>query len=118
MDRFSITQAIQPKTNDGQSPTCLQPGARGDTRPSSTASSRTPRVSSTRPCSGVGGHEWTTTHLEGAWACISGHDNGPVRTLIDQNLWAAAARLEDISGTHETDGDSSADSADLKGAAG
>jgi hypothetical protein len=38
--------------------------------------------------------------------------------LIDQNLWAAAARLEDISGTHETDGDSSADSADLKGATG
>jgi hypothetical protein len=27
-------------------------------------------------------------------------------------------RLGDISGTHETDGDSSADSADLKGAAG
>jgi hypothetical protein len=26
MDRFSITQAIQPKTNDGQSPTCLQSG--------------------------------------------------------------------------------------------
>jgi hypothetical protein len=28
MDRFSITQAIQPKTNDGQSPACLQSGAR------------------------------------------------------------------------------------------
>jgi hypothetical protein len=38
--------------------------------------------------------------------------------LIDQNLWAAAARLEDISGTHEGDGDSSADWADLKGGAG
>jgi integrase len=38
--------------------------------------------------------------------------------LIDQNLWAAAARLGDISGTHEGDGDSSGDSADLKGAAG
>ena len=24
MDRFSVTQAIQPKTNDGQSPACLQ----------------------------------------------------------------------------------------------
>ena len=38
--------------------------------------------------------------------------------LIDQNLWAAAARLGDISGTHESDDDSSADSADLKGTAG
>jgi integrase len=38
--------------------------------------------------------------------------------LIDQNLWAAAARLGDISGTHEGDGDSSADGADLKGGAG
>jgi hypothetical protein len=28
MDRFSITQAIQPKTNDGQSPACLQSEAR------------------------------------------------------------------------------------------
>ena len=24
MDRFSVTQAIQPKTNDGQSPACLK----------------------------------------------------------------------------------------------
>jgi integrase len=38
--------------------------------------------------------------------------------LIDQNLWAAAARLGDISGTHEGDGDSFADGADLKGGAG
>ena len=28
MDRFSITPAIQPKTNDGQSPASLQAGAR------------------------------------------------------------------------------------------
>jgi hypothetical protein len=28
MDRFSLTQAIQPNTNDGQSPACLQSGAR------------------------------------------------------------------------------------------
>jgi hypothetical protein len=28
MDRFSVTQAIQPNTNDGQSPACLQWGAR------------------------------------------------------------------------------------------
>jgi hypothetical protein len=27
MDRFSVTQAIQPKTNDGQPPACLQSGA-------------------------------------------------------------------------------------------
>ena len=26
MDRFSVTQAIQPKTNDGQSPAFLQSG--------------------------------------------------------------------------------------------
>ena len=26
MDRFSVTQAIQPKTNDGQPPACLQSG--------------------------------------------------------------------------------------------
>ena len=38
--------------------------------------------------------------------------------LIDQNLWAAAARLGDISGTHEGHGDPSADGADLKGGAG
>ena len=38
--------------------------------------------------------------------------------LIDQNLWAAAARLGDISGTHEGDGDSSADGADLKNGVG
>jgi integrase len=38
--------------------------------------------------------------------------------LIDQNLWAAAARLGDISGTHEGDDDSFADGADLKGGAG
>ena len=40
MDRFSVTQAIQPNTNDGQSPTYLQSGALWGTRPSSTASSR------------------------------------------------------------------------------
>jgi hypothetical protein len=28
MDRFSVTQAIQPKTNDGQSPACFNRGAR------------------------------------------------------------------------------------------
>jgi integrase len=37
--------------------------------------------------------------------------------LIDQNLWAAAAQLGDISGPHDGDSDSSADSADLKGTA-
>jgi hypothetical protein len=38
--------------------------------------------------------------------------------LIDHNLWVAAARLGDISGTHEGDSESSVDGADLKGAAG
>jgi hypothetical protein len=38
--------------------------------------------------------------------------------LIDHNLWVAAARLGDISGTHEGDSESSVDGADLKGGAG
>jgi hypothetical protein len=38
--------------------------------------------------------------------------------LIDHNLCAAAARLGDISGTHEGDSESSVDGADLKGGAG
>ena len=29
MDRFSVTQAIQPNTNDGQLPACLHSGAWG-----------------------------------------------------------------------------------------
>ena len=53
---------------------------------------------------------------EGSRACISGDDDGSLRThLIDQNLWAAAARLGDISGTRPGDSEHVADGPRARG---
>ena len=42
MDRFSVTQAIQPKTNDGSSRACLQLGVPGSQGQLGSSSARSP----------------------------------------------------------------------------